>query len=138
MYRGDRTEARIVSFGIGGGVGFIFGPLLALAFGDSWLIYLFLAFAYVIAAAAVALIWPQLGWRTGLWFFAFFPPFVLFTFLFTLDVVPISWRDLTGILAYSPSFLGACLGGWIGSTLRRRRQTAKPPNQTVPTSLPTH
>lgn len=118
---------------------FIGGPLLGLAFGDSWLVYALLALAYTVVAGLVSFFWPPLGWRTGLWFFAFFPLAYLFILFLTLDAV-LNWRrELTSILLYSPSFIGACLGGWIGSTLRGRSPTNRAPNQpSSPHLRPTH
>lgn len=123
MYRGDGIEARIISFGIGGGILFTIAPLLAIFLGEGALFYAFLALGYAVIAGVVAYIWPQLGWRTGLWFFVSFPFVVLAAFLFSDPPARPNWRaELTVLLAYAGSGLaGACFGGWLGAMISKRR-----------------
>jgi uncharacterized membrane protein YfcA len=133
MYRGDGIEARIISFGVGGGVLFIIEPMLALLVSEGAVYFCLLALSYTFFAAVVAYIWPQLGWRTGLWFFVGFPFVVLAAFLFSDPPPRPNWRaELTGLLAYAGSGLvGACFGGWLGamiSTRRRRKLNTAPPS----------
>src|SRR5205807_9651399 len=98
MYSGDGFEARIISFGVGGAVLFTIAPLLSVFFGEGALFYVFLTASYFIVAGTVAYIWPQLQWRTGLWFFLSFPFVVLVNFLFSDPPAHPNWRsELTHI-----------------------------------------
>jgi hypothetical protein len=123
MYRGDGIEARIISFGVGGGVLGIIGPMLALLLSESPVYFCLMALSYTFFAAVVAYIWPQLGWRTGLWFFLAHPFVLLGSFFLSAGKVPINWRaELTGLLAYAgPGLVGACFGGWLGAMISNRR-----------------
>lgn len=124
MYRSDGIEARIISFGVGGGVLFIIAPLLAAFLGEGALFYVFLTLSYTVIAGVVAYIWPQLGWRTGLWFFVGFPLVVLAAFFFSDPPPRPNWRaELTYIFGYAAVGLaGACFGGWLGAMISKRRR----------------
>ena len=132
MYQGDRSEARVISFAAGGAIAFIVAPLLAIPITTEWRLFSLLAFVYAVASGLVSYIWPQLGWRTGLWFFVFFPTAALASFFFGQGFP--GWNALaTGVLYYSWGFFAACFGGWLGSRLRRRSSNQPPNQSTVPT-----
>ncbi|SRR6266403_324334 len=122
MYGRNAIEARIIAVGVGGGVAFIVGPLLSIAVRSEWLLNCSLALVYAPIAAVVAFRWPQLSWRTGLWFFVFLPPTILVSFFFTGAEVPINWRaELTSLSGYALGLVGACFGGWVGAAIGMRR-----------------
>lgn len=120
----NTIEARLIAVGVGGAVAFILGPLLSIAVRSEWLLNCSMALVYAVMAAVVAFWWPQLSWRTALWFFVFLPPTILVSFFLTAEV-PINWRaESTSLAGYALGFLGACLGGWVGAiaSTRRRRE----------------
>jgi hypothetical protein len=132
MYRGDGIEARIIATGVGGAFLIAIGPLLVVAVRTEWLLNCLLVLSYAAGAAVVAHIWPQLSWRTGLWFFLFLPPALLASFFFTGTEVPIKWQaELRDLFQYVWGLVGACFGGWLGATIsksRRKKLNTAPPS----------
>jgi hypothetical protein len=64
-----------------------------------------------------------LSWVGGRGFGFFLPhPFVFIgSFLLSWGKVPFNWRiEVLGFIGYGFGLVGACVGGWIGSMLRRR------------------
>ena len=73
------------------------------------------------AGVLLGFIWPNSGWRLGLYLFSIWPLFLLASVLFSDPPPVIHWREeLLALLGYLMILPGACLGAWIGSTLRRR------------------
>jgi|ERR1044072_66050 hypothetical protein len=81
--------------------------------------------SYFVTALGVALLWPQVSWRVGLWLFLPWPPALLFSFFLTADQ---SWPwkavlgDLLSLAAYALMFIAACFGGWLGAVISNRRR----------------
>lgn len=127
MYRGDGIEARFMSVAAGGSVWIIGGGFMGIVerlqnqrLAD-WLVFGILGAADSVLAVVVAFIWPQLGWRTGLWFFVWLPPAALGSVFLSWGHVPFNWRgEMNAVLWYALALIGACLGGWIGAMMRRR------------------
>lgn len=109
--------------------------LLAFALEDrlanrSFLIGFLIFFACYIASYSFAglllgLVWPNSGWRLGLYLMAVWPPIIVAWFVLTDPPPVINWREeilytilyLLGILLN----LGGAMGGaWAGSLIRRR------------------
>ncbi len=116
------NEGRIIAAGVGGGLLFTVVPLLGIAVGTEWLSLFLTALSYAVITGVVAFVWPQLSWRTGLWFFASFPLVMLASFLFTGTEAPIRWHaELKSLLEYAPGLVGACFGGWFGAMISKCR-----------------
>jgi hypothetical protein len=79
---------------------------------------------YFVAALGLALLWPQVSWRVGLWLFLPWPPALLFSFFLAADQ-PWPWKavlgDLLSVGAYALMFIAACFGGWLGALTSRKR-----------------
>jgi hypothetical protein len=121
MYGRDGIESKIIAVGVGGALLLAMGPLLAITDRADWLSYCLLTLSYAVIAGVVAFIWPQLNWRTGLWFFVFVPPSLLVSLFFTAEV-PINWNaELKSLSEYALAFASACFGGWLGAMISKSR-----------------
>lgn len=119
--KSNASMARPVATGI------LTGILLALALvfivgkfvrPESLLFVVIAILLYATSGLALAIIWPHHGWRMGLWLFVIWPPMLLFSVFLTADV-PVNPRtELKDLLAYFVIFLGACIGGALGSGIR--------------------
>lgn len=77
--------------------------------------------AYSAAGVLFGFVWPNSGWRLGLYLFAVWPLFIVVLFLFSDPPSVIHWKEeILGLLGLLSILPGACLGAWIGSLLRRR------------------
>jgi hypothetical protein len=87
---------------------------------------------YFIAALGLALLWPQVSWRIGLWLFLLWPAFLLFAVFLSADQ-RWNWRgDLLSLAAYASMFFAACFGGWLGAFISKRRRKALDTSQPSP------
>jgi hypothetical protein len=77
--------------------------------------------SYTLGGVILGFLWPDGGWRLGPYLFASWAAMLVFIFVITDPPSVIDWKGellrLFGLLMILP---GACLGGWIGSILRRR------------------
>jgi hypothetical protein len=87
---------------------------------------------YFVAALGLALQWPQVSWRVGLWLFLLWPAFLLFAVFLSADR-PWNWKgDLLSLAAYGSMLVAACFGGWLGAFVSKRRRKALDTGQPSP------
>ncbi len=85
------------------------------------MLFAFYIGTYSLAGIAIGFIWPNSGWRLGLYLFAVWPPVILLNFLFSDPPPVIHWKEeLVGLFAYLLILPGATFGAWVGSIIRRR------------------
>jgi hypothetical protein len=86
-----------------------------------WLYLPVLSAAYFLIAVVIGYFWPPVGWKTGLWLFLPWPPALLFAEFLSADK-PWDWKgDLLSLAAYASMLVAACLGGWLGAVISKRR-----------------
>ena len=118
------TDIRARIFAVAAGIAlFFFVGLVSDAWSkaSSLVLFTFFVGTYSLAGIAIGFIWPNSGWRLGLFLFAVWPPFILLNFLFSDPPPVIHWKEeLVGLFAYLLILPGATFGAWVGSIIRRR------------------
>jgi hypothetical protein len=75
---------------------------------------------YGITGLVFGFIWPDGGWRLGLYLFAIWLPMLLFG-AFLAGEVPWDQRATLNLLGYVMILVAACLGAGLGTLIRRAR-----------------
>ena len=90
-------------------------------FGDALLwFFLFDFTVYGVAGLVLGFVWPNSGWRLGLYLFAVWPAVLLFG-LFLAWEQPANVRaTLMNLLGYLLILVGACAGAGLGALIARR------------------
>lgn len=126
MLKTDKVVSRMLAVLMGVALFFVLPLALGYIFGDETPLMLpaHLA-AYGVCALIFGLLWPEAGWRLGLYMMAVWPPMLLFAFF--LGGEWLTRGRLTGALQDLLEFLlvlvAACLGAEAGAIVGRRRQS---------------
>jgi hypothetical protein len=104
------------------------GLLLFVAFlSDSWsnassfLLFTFFVATYSVGGVILGFIWPNSGWRLGLYLFSIWPLFLVASVLFSDPPAVVNWGgQLLALLGYLLILPGAVIGAWLGSRIRGR------------------
>jgi len=103
-------------------------PVIGLVFGQYTLYpFYFLVLSQGIAGLILALIWPRIGWRLGLWLSAIWPFLLLMmAFLGGEELRWANWkRDASEALTYLWILIAGCVGAWLGAFIARRFRHTK-------------
>ena len=88
---------------------------------SSLILFTFFVATYSVAGMVLGFIWPNSGWRLGLYLFSIWPLFLLASVLFSDPPAVVNWRgQLLALFGYVLILPGAALGAWVGSIIRRR------------------
>ena len=97
---------------------FMLAPVYA---GPIWIFLPVLMSCYFAVALILGFFWRELSWRIGLWLFLVWPPALAFA-AFLAGEQPWHWkRELISISQYPAIMVAACVGGWLGRFISRRR-----------------
>ena len=112
---------------VGTALFFILPITIGSLLGDNTPLYLPLLVApYGMSGAFLGFLWPDVGWRLGLWLSAIWPPMLLFMLFLGGDALMKEHVDLKGtvrdLLGYLMIMIAACLGAEVGAIIRRRRR----------------
>src|ERR1700694_4297345 len=107
-------RARILAVIVGVALLFFvaFVPTLWWSESSSLILFSFDIATYGVAGIVFGFIWPNSGWRLGLYLFAVWPPLLLFPVLLSGGKgIPFHWRaELLDLLGYFLILVGACVG----------------------------
>lgn len=118
-------RARLVSFITGVAMAFLFMPVYEYILGTRtpYLVLVDIAI-YGLAGLIFGYLWPEAGWRLGVYLFAIWPPLLLFSLFLGGEALmegPVDWRgmfrDHAGYLLMG---VAACGGAWLGALIVRR------------------
>jgi hypothetical protein len=120
----DQVIPAAIALFAGAALFFAVATIPAMLFGDdSPLLVPIDVAAYGVAGVVFGLIWPNAGWRLGLWLFAVWPLMLLFSMFLAGEVLlegSVSWvgvlRDLAGALLV---LAASCFGAEAGAVIRR-------------------
>lgn len=90
-------------------------------FGDALLwLFLFDITLYSIAGLVLGFVWPDSGWRLGLYLSAVWPPVLLVGAFLAWEQPATVKPTLINLLGYLLILVGACVGAEIGTLIARR------------------
>ncbi len=117
-------RARILAVLVGVALFLFVAFVPPLWFEDSeLLLFLFYIATYSLAGFVMGFIWPNNGWRLGLYLFAIWPPMLLFAAFLSGEQPWHVKAELMSLLGYLLILVGACVGAWLGAYIARRAST---------------
>ncbi|MGI9067728.1 MAG: hypothetical protein ACR2HX_15185 [Pyrinomonadaceae bacterium] len=128
FFDGKRTlstseiRARALAVLVGVALFFFEAAVPALLLGDSSPLLVPIDVAvYGVSGVVFGFVWPDGGWRLGLYLFAIWPPMLLFMLFLSIEQ-PSDWkREARNLFGYLLILIAACIGAQIGTLIRRRR-----------------
>ena len=86
---------------------------------SSWYLTL-LVLPYGVSGIVLGTIWPNIGWRLGVWLFLVWPPMLFFMVFLSADK-PVNLKgDPLDFLGYMLILPAGCIGAWLGSLMAWR------------------
>lgn len=124
--KGEVFIPRILAVLLGGAVFFFVPATVSVLLGnESRLMLPTLISTYAASGIGLGLLWPNVGWRLGLYLFAVWPPALLFS-IFLAGEIPWNVRtELRSLFGYFLMLLAGCAGGFLGTVVRQRFRNNK-------------
>lgn len=120
------TIPKVLALFVGIALFFVIPITIGSLLGDYTPLYLpLLVAAYGVSGVVLGFLWPEVGWRLGLWLFAVWPPMLLFALFLGGEALMEGPVDMNGmlrdLLGYLMAMVAACLGAELGGIIRRRQ-----------------